>query len=248
MACLLTVAGCSSSARKQQNVSTTTPSDANSSENDIFSEFEEEMTQSKVTIPDPLKPFNHLMFNVNDILYFWIAKPIVQGYSGVMPKPARIGIDNFFFNLETPARLVNCLLQAKFSAAGREVYRFGINTTIGVLGLGDPAKDRWGLEPSKEDLGQTLAVYGFGNGFYIVWPLLGPSTLRDSLGLGGDAFLNPVRYVRPEEVSIGISAVDLVNDGSFHIGDYESFKAASIDPYVAMRNAYVQYRNNLIKE
>ncbi len=110
------------------------------------------------------------------------------------------------------------------------------------------ALDRWKLKPSDENLGQTLAVYGFGNGFYIVWPLLGPSTLRDSIGYGGDTFLNPVRYVKPTEVSIGISAVNITNDGSFHIGDYESLKAASIDPYVMIRNAYIQYRNNLIKE
>lgn len=248
MACLLTVAGCSSSVKKKQNLSATSTSDANSSEDDIFNEFEEEMTQQKVTIADPLEPFNHLMFNLNDKLYFWVVKPVTQVYSDIIPKPARIGIDNFFVNLQTPTRLANCLLQGKFSAAGNEVNRFGINTTIGVLGLGDPAKDRWGLESSNEDLGQTLAVHGFGNGFYIVWPLIGPSTLRDSIGMGGDAFLNPIRYVKPEEVSIGISAVDITNGGSFHIGDYESIKAASVDPYIAIRNSYIQYRSKLVKE
>ena len=93
-----------------------------------------------------------------------------------------------------------------------------------------------------------MAVYGFGNGFYIVWPLLGPSTCRDSIGMAGDAFLNPVRYVRPVEASIGISVFSTTNDGSFHIGEYESFKSAALNPYIAMRDAYIQYRNKQIEE
>ena len=166
----------------------------------------------------------------------------------VVPKPVRIGMGNFFENLTTPARFVNCLFQGKGPEADRELRRFGINTTAGVLGFGDPARDRWHLAPAKEDLGQTLAVHGFGDGFYLVWPIFGPSTLRDSVGMVGDAFLNPVRYVKPVEASIGISAVDVTNDGSFHIGEYEAFKSAAVDPYVAMRGAYIQYRGKQIKE
>ncbi len=139
-------------------------------------------------------------------------------------------------------------MQGKCSAAGGELNRFVINTTAGVLGFGDPAHDRWGLEPAKEDLGQTLAVYGFGDGFYIVWPLLGPSTLRDSAGMLGDRYLNPVHYVEPDEASLGISVFKAVNSGSFHIGEYESFKSASVNPYVAMREIYIQYRSKQIKE
>ena len=189
------------------------------------------------------------MFGFNDVLYFWVAKPVTHVYEGVVPKPARIGIGNFFENLTTPARFVNCLLQGKGPEANRELRRFGINTTAGVLGFGDPAYDRWGLKPAKkEDLGQTLAVHGFGDGFYVVWPVFGSSTLRDSVGMVGDQFLNPVRYVKPMEVSIGISAVDATNKGSFHIGEYEDFKSAAVDPYVAMRGAYIQYRSKQIKE
>ena len=191
---------------------------------------------------------NRVMFGFNDVLYFWVVKPVMQAYAGVVPKPARIGIGNFFHNVTTPARLVNCLLQGKGPEAGSELRRFAINTTAGVLGFGDPARDRWELEPAEEDLGQTLAVYGLGDGFYVVWPLLGPSTLRDSVGMVGDQFLNPVRYVKPAEASIGISAADAANDGSFHIGEYEAFKSAAVDPYVAMREAYVQYRSKQIKE
>ena len=118
---------------------------------------------------------------------------------------------------------------------------------MGVLGIGDPARDRWKLQPAEKDLGQTLAVYGLGDGFYLMWPFLGPSTLRDSVGMVGDEFLNPVRYIPPEAVSIGTSAASTVNSGSFHLGDYETLKSASVDPYIAMRETYVQYRKKQVR-
>jgi phospholipid-binding lipoprotein MlaA len=215
---------------------------------DEFGLFENELAGQVVKVADPLEPLNRVMYGVNDVLYFWVAKPVMQTYEKIVPRPARVCIGNFFENLTTPARFVNCLFQGKGPEADRELRRFGINTTAGVLGFGDPARDRWHLAPAKEDLGQTLAVHGFGDGFYVVWPVFGPSTLRDSVGMVGDAFLNPVRYVKPPETSIGISAADAANDGSFHIGEYEAFKSAAVDPYVAMRGAYIQYRSKQIKE
>ncbi len=245
---LVAGAGCASSVRNTPNLPAASPVDVNSSGEAAFDEFENEVSQRQVTIPDPIEPWNRAMFGINDIFYFWVAKPVTHTYAGVVPKPVRIGVDNFFNNLTTPARFVNCLFQGKGPEADRELRRFGINTTAGVLGFGDPARDRWHLAPAKEDLGQTLAVHGFNDGCYLVWPILGPSTLRDSVGMVGDAFLNPVRYVKPVETSIGISAADAANDGSFHIGEYEAFKSAAVDPYVAMRGAYIQYRSKQIKE
>ena len=243
---LVAGAGCATSTQSNPHSLTASPRDVNSSGEAAFDEFEEEFSQRQVTISDPLESSNRIMYGVNDVLYFWVTKPVTHVYKGVVPKPVRIGIGNFFYNLTTPARFVNCLLQGKGPAAGRELHRFVVNTTAGVLGFGDPAHDRWGLEPTEEDLGQTLAVYGLGDGFYVVWPLLGPSTLRDSVGMVGDQFLNPVRYVEPAEASIGISAVSATNKGSFHIGEYEAFKSAAVDPYVAMRGAYIQYRKKQI--
>jgi phospholipid-binding lipoprotein MlaA len=248
MILLFALAGCASSARNTPNLPAASPREVNLSGETDFDEFEEEFSQRQVTISDPLEFSNRIMYGVNDVLYFWVAKPVIQTYEKTVPRPARVCIGNFFENLTTPARFVNCLFQGKGPEADRELRRFGINTTAGVLGFGDPAHDRWGLEPAEEDLGQTLAVHGFGDGFYVVWPLLGPSTLRDSVGMVGDAFLNPVRYVKPREISIGISAADAANDGSFHIGEYEAFKSAAVDPYVAMRGAYIQYRSKQIKE
>jgi phospholipid-binding lipoprotein MlaA len=215
---------------------------------DDFALLEEELVEEKIEVADPLEPVNRIMFGFNDILYFWVAKPVLSIYSGVMPEPARLGIRNFFNNVSTPVRLVNCLLQGKNDAAGTELHRFAINTTEGILGFGDPALDKHGLEPAKEDLGQTLAVYGFDDGFYIVWPLFGPSTARDSVGMVGDQFLNPLRYVDPREVSISISIVKGVNAGSFQIGAYEEFKEEAFEPYIAMREMYIQYRHKQIEE
>jgi len=216
---------------------------------DDFGLLEEELTKQMIEVEDPLEPLNRTMYYVNDTLYFSVLKPFTQLYKNITPEPARIGIRNFFHNLTMPIRFVNCHLQGKSKVADTELNRFLINTTAGILGFGDPAKDRHGLEPPEdEDLGQTLATYGLDNGFYIVWPLLGPSTVRDSIGTVGGLFLNPVFYVEPTEVAVSISAVKFTNESSFHIGEYETFKAASLDPYVAMREVYIQYRNNQIKE
>ena len=213
-----------------------------------FDLLEEELDEEQVDIDDPLEGFNRLMFGLNDTLYFLIFKPVAQTYKVVVPEPGRVGIRNFFQNIGTPVRYVNCLLQGKGPAADIELRRFLVNTTVGVLGFGDPARDQYGLEPTWEDLGQTLGVYGMDSGFYIVWPLLGPSTVRDSLGMVGDAFLNPVRYVRPCETSAIISATRGINQSSFHIEAYEDFKAAFLEPYVAMRQSYVQNREEKIKQ
>jgi len=245
---LVAGAGCASSARNTPNLPAASPVDVNSSGEAAFGEFENELSQRRVTISDPLESSNRVMFGINDIFYFWVANPVIQTYEKIVPQPARICIGNFFENLTTPARFVNCLFQGKGPEADRELHRFVVNTTAGILGFGDPARDRWHLAPANEDLGQTLAVHGFGDGFYVVWPVFGPSTLRDSVGMVGDAFLNPVRYVKPLETSIGISVVDATNKGSFHIGEYEAFKSAAVDPYVAMREAYIQYRSKQIKE
>lgn len=214
-----------------------------------FDFFEEEISEQAVGISDPLESVNRFMYGVNDALYFWVVKPGIELYTGVTNKPIRIGIRNFFHNLTTPIRFVNCHLQGKTAAADVELGRFLINSTFGILGIGDPAKEDHGMEaPNKEDLGQSLAVHGVGDGFYLVLPLLGPSTARDAVGRLGDAFLNPVFYVDSTEAAIGIYAGNYVNEGSFHAGEYEAFKEAAIDPYAAMREVYIQYRRKQIEE
>lgn len=223
-----------------------TPDAADKIENEFF---DEEFETRRVTVADPLYIWNKGVYHFNDKLYFWVLKPLAKGYKAITPDVFRAGVRNFFYNLTTPIRFVNCILQGKGNAAAAEFTKFVINTTVGCLGLGNPAGQNPKLYlADDEDLGQTLGKYGIGNGFYIVWPILGPSTLRDSIGLVGDAYLNPVSYVSPLEAELGIKGYDLVNQSSFHIGEYEALKEASIDPYVALRNSYLQYREKKIKQ
>jgi len=202
--------------------------------------------EADTAISDPLEPINRAFFQFNDRLYFWVLKPVATGYKNVVPEAARIGVRNFFSNLETPVRLGNCLLQGKFEGAGTEVCRFVINTTIGVAGFGDPALSRYDLKRCDEDFGQTLGFYGLGPGFYIHWPVFGPSSLRDTGGALGDGLLDPVSYVPSFPIRAGIRTFETINGTSLRLGDYERLKKSALDPYIALRNAYHQHRQHLI--
>lgn len=209
-------------------------------------EYLEEYEQKEV--PDPLAPFNKAMYHFNDKFYFWLLKPAALSYRAFFPEPARVSVSNVFSNLGFPLRFVNCLLQANLKGAGIEISRFSINTTVGIAGLFDPAKSLFKLSEKDEDFGQTFGVYGIKEGFYIMWPILGPSTLRDSVGMVGDYFSDPISYVKPLEVSLGIDAFKKVNDTSLKIGDYEALKKAAIDPYIAIRDAYIQNREMKVRQ
>lgn len=210
------------------------------------------------TVADPIAGFNRVMFTFNDKMYFWVLKPAAIGFRTVVPTPVRASVKNFFYNLLMPVRFVNCLLQGKGRAAGGEVGRFAINTTVGMMGFFDPAKQFPELNPPTEDFGQTLGYYSVGNGIYIVWPFLGPSTLRDTVGTIGDWAMNPVSFMQLVNLDAGaltsgttnvaVYGVRTINDTTFRIGDYETLKNAALDPYEAMRNAYIQNRISKIAE
>jgi phospholipid-binding lipoprotein MlaA len=200
-------------------------------------------------IADPLEPMNRVFFHFNDKLYFWFLKPISIGYGTVVPEELRVGIRNFFDNLSMPIRAVNCILQGDIMGFGTELSRFVVNSTLGVAGFGDPAKQIFGIDMEDEDLGQTFGFYGLGPAFYINWPLLGPSSVRDTIGLVGDSFLSPMYYaVDGTKYKIAIKGFEQVNSTSLRIGDYESLKKSALDPYISLRDAYHQYRQHKIKE
>jgi phospholipid-binding lipoprotein MlaA len=201
-----------------------------------------------VSIADPLSGLNRAVFEFNDKMYFWALKPIAQGYKAVIPTPVRQGFLNFFHNLKSPVRIVNCFLQGKMGAAASEMCRFVYNTTFGILGFWDPAKDYPHLNPPEEDFGQTLGLFGIGNGIYLVLPFLGPSTLRDTAGMGGDYFLSPATYIDTAWVEWSMKAEESVNDLSFRIGQYEELKDAAIEPYASFKDGYIQYRNKKISQ
>jgi phospholipid-binding lipoprotein MlaA len=207
-----------------------------------------EETIEEVTIADPIEPVNRAIFQINDKFYFWALKPVARGYNAVVPEPVRISVRNFFRNVKMPIRFVNSLFQGKFKGAGTELARFGINTTIGGAGFFDVAKSKFDLSPYNEDFGQTLGFYGMGGLMYIVWPILGPSTVRDTIGFAGDSFLNPVSYINPFEAALGVTAYEQINKTSLDLGTYENLKASFVEPYIGVRDAYIQNRNKLINE
>ncbi|MFW6324848.1 MAG: VacJ family lipoprotein [Desulfovibrionales bacterium] len=215
-----------------------------------FAEFEElemDYAEDVVQVSDPLEPFNRAMFTFNDRLYFWALKPAAQGYNTIVHEKIRRGFRNFFQNLVFPVRFVNNVLQGKFHQAGLETDRFIINSTVGLAGFADVASRHEELTLPPEDTGQTLGSYGIGTGFYIVWPVFGPSTVRDSVGMVGDFFLNPASYF-PDSTSTISKSFDKFNSTSLSLGEYESLKEASLDPYSALKDAYIQNRKSLIED
>jgi phospholipid-binding lipoprotein MlaA len=212
--------------------------------------LEEDLEEAEaVLIADPLEPLNRAIFHFNDKLYFWLLKPAARGYNRVFPEDFRVCVRNFFVNLQFPVRFVNCILQGNFRGAGIEVSRFTVNSTLGLFGFFDPSSRGLNLPMQDEDLGQTLGVWRMGHGFFINMPVLGPFSTRSLIGWFGDSFLDPVTwYVDPLLLRWGVKGYKKFNNVSLTLGDYEALKEAAIDPYIAVRNAFIQYRNALVKE
>jgi len=196
---------------------------------------------------DPLEKFNRGMWAVNQGADKALIKPVSQVYRAVTPKPVRHGVSNVFSNLSEPWSFVNNLLQGKGERAGRNMARFLINSTVGIAGLWDPAS-KLGARPAPEDLGQTLAVWGVNGGPYLVLPLLGPSTMRDGIGSGVAAFVDPVKYaINHASFSVwykrGYLAMYIVDARSqLTESGGDAFLESSLDPYAAARSAYLQLR------
>ena len=228
--------------------------------------FEDEFESAEEEIFDPLSGYNTVMTEFNDGFYVYVLDPVARGYEWVMPDLAQRGVKNFFHNLLFPIRFVNNALQLKPINAGEEFFRFIINSTVGIFGLWDPAKEWFDLEAHEEDFGQTLGYYGVGGGFHVVLPFLGPSNLRDMFSLYPDMQMDPVYYIenraynfpKKEDEYLGMSRqtvqqtnllmLKTVNRESLRIGQYENLKKDAIELYPFLRDVYEQNRAKLIKE
>lgn len=198
---------------------------------------------------DPWEPFNETMFEFNIKLDKYVLKPAANVYRHVIPEPFQVLIANGFDNIRWVPRFVNSVLQGKFGGAGREMARFLINSTAGVGGLFDPAKDYWGIRASKEDFGQTLGVWGVGPGPYLVLPLLPPTTVRDGIGMGVDGAMDPLSYVLPFFWDrLGMKAGDTLNDRALNYELFQGVEETTIDLYSSVRHFYLQRRDRLIRE
>lgn len=196
------------------------------------------------SIADPIEPWNRFWFNFNDIFYIHIAQPVYSGWTHITPQALRNGLGNLFYNILFPTRFINSLLQLRPLEAGVEFSRFMMNM-MGSAGFANLAKDKKSIVPvddSGEDFGQTLGRWGFGPGFYIVWPFIGPSSLRDSFGRIGDYFTDPIFYLQPWLLSTGTEAAFRFNDLGAVLPSYTDLKSIAVDPYTAMREAYISVR------
>lgn len=228
-------------------------------ENDAFDLLDDDFYQEdyqpdssvQVEVNDPLESMNRVFFEVNDTFYYWVVKPVKKGYAAVLPWDVRYVLGNFFYHISSPIRLVNNLLQGDFEDAGIVLYRFVINTTMGGWGFGDPAAREFGIAPRPADFGQTLGKWGVGEGVYICWPILGPSDIRDTVGIFGDGYAHPL-YFSVTKGLVANSAYYIgtnINEMSLQEQDvYEELKRISVDPYVAMRQAYLDYRRALVAQ
>jgi len=221
-------------------------------------EFEDEYkSEQSKEILDPLSGYNRAMTTFNDKIFTYALNPLSKGYAYMTPEPVRQSLSNFLHNIQFPIRFTNNLLQGKFQNSSDELERFIVNTTAGVGGLFNPASTYMHIPAHNEDFGQTLGSYGVGTGFHIVLPFLGPSNVRDGLGLIAEGYLSPIiyqkglkRYKIPENYaqSIGIYGFNILNKNALHLGVYESLKKDAIDLYPFLRDLYEQKRLSDIEE
>lgn len=211
-------------------------------------------TQTSVNgleISDPFESTNRAVFAFNNVVDDNVIHPVVKGYRYVVPRPARTGVKNVLRNLKSPVHFSNQVLQGDIEGATTVATRAVINTFVGVGGIFDVAGQE-GIEHEGEDFGQTLAVWGVGNGPYIVVPFLGPATLRDSAGFFVDSFADPLRYyasnVDEEEWYFAKSAVEYLSLRESLIDVLKDLEASSIDYYAAVRSTYYQSRDALIRD
>jgi phospholipid-binding lipoprotein MlaA len=192
---------------------------------------------------DPLESFNRGVYQFNDALDKAIAKPVAKGYSTVMPEPGKIMVTNFFSNLDDVIVTANDLLQLKFTQAASDGSRFLFNTTFGVFGLLDVTSR---LEKHNEDFGQTLGYWGIGSGPYIVLPILGPSSVRDGIGLYVDSRPSKLRHVSHMRTRNQLYLTKAVNRRAQLLEQEKVLDEAVIDRYEFIRDAYLLHRQSLV--
>lgn len=194
---------------------------------------------------DPMEGFNRAMFGFNEVVDKAVIRPVALGYDAVAPLPVRSGVGNFFSNIGDVFIGVNNALQGKMPEAGSDIARVLINTTVGILGFFDVASEM-GLEKHEEDFGQTLGRWGVGDGPYVVLPIFGPRTLRDSAGLAVDLEADPVANQPTVSTRNTLTGVRLVDIRAGYLPADKVIEEAALDKYSYIREAYLQRRRNLI--
>jgi phospholipid-binding lipoprotein MlaA len=195
---------------------------------------------------DPFEPINRPLYKFNDITDRFILRPLGKGYNAILPQTARNGVGNFYDNITYPVTIVNSLLQGKFRQSGSDLLRLLMNSTVGILGFMDVATGQ-GLPRHDEDFGQTFAKWGIPQGPYIVIPLLGPSTFRDGVGILGNVRVNPLVQYDNSSIRDKLLILWAIETRAALIGPDEAVREA-FDPYLFVRDAYLQNRQFLIND
>lgn len=194
---------------------------------------------------DPWENWNRKVFAFNEGLDKNVLKPVATAYSKVVPELVRRGVDNFFSNAADAWSAINNVLQGKPEPAFTDMVRFTTNTVFGIFGILDIASE-FGLEHHYEDFGQTLGRWGFGAGAYVVWPLIGPSTVRDTIALPLDRAASPAVYLNDGRWQFGIVGLQIVNTRAKLLGASQVIDDIALDKYTFLRDAYLQRRRSLV--
>lgn len=218
--------------------------------------FPTNVVYAEEEIADPLEGYNRAMFWFNDKVDVYLLEPVARAYGYVAPNAVKKGIGNFFSNLRYPQYLVSDLVQFKFEQAGKHTLRFVLNSTAGILGFIDVAKQA-GFPADDEDFGLALAYHGVPAGPYFVLPLLGPSTIRDAFGRGIDVCLYPLTYVGSisslsnsdaTAISLGARVLEVIDTREGLLEAIETAKDSSVDYYLFTQSAYYQIRRSMLHD
>ncbi len=200
-----------------------------------------EITQSEYS--DPLEFINRPIFTFNHYTYKYALAPLARGYKAILPQPVRTSVANAFDNIREPLNLINNSLSGEFSEAANNLGRFAINSTIGLLGLFDPASSWFGIDKKPQNVSQTLTKYNIGSGAYIVLPILGQSDIRGTFSIISEGLVHPINYALDTPSNNYARALDGFDDFSIQADTYMTLFESSEDPYIYFRNQYIQSTN-----
>jgi phospholipid-binding lipoprotein MlaA len=210
-------------------------------------ELDAEATYAQGPVRDPWEGFNRKVHGFNNAADRFVLRPLAVGYDKVTPESVKVGVSRFFANLHMPVTVVNQALQGRPGHAAQSLGRFVVNTTVGIGGVFDPASSFGMPEHDDEDFGQTLATWGWRDSRYLVVPLLGPRTVRDTVAILGDQPLSPIGQVQDNGTANGLQVLQMV-DGRTRMLPIDELRREALDDYLFVRDAWAQRRNRQIQQ
>lgn len=206
-----------------------------------------EALHARPPVLDPWEGFNRNMHGFNNVLDRFVFRPVAVGYDKIVPDPVQSGVSRFFSNLRLPVTAVNQALQGRPGQAGQSLGRFVVNSTAGIAGVFDPAAHIGLPKRDGEDFGQTLATWGWSDSRYLVLPLLGPRTVRDTVAIVGDQPLSPIGHIDKSGIADKLQIMQMV-DGRAQMLPLDKFRKDALDDYTFVRDAWAQRRNRQIEQ